>query len=33
LKAKKALGYQPKFNILEGIDKAMPWYALKLGRK
>ena len=33
LKAKKALGYQPRFNILEGIDKAMPWYALKLGRK
>ena len=32
-KAKKALGYQPRFNILEGIDKAMPWYALKLGRK
>ncbi len=32
-KAKKALGYQPMFNISEGIDKAMPWYALKLGRR
>ena len=32
-KAKKALGYQPRFNVLKGIDKAMPWYALKLGRK
>jgi len=32
-KAKKALGYQPRFNILKGIDKAMPWYVLKLGRK
>lgn len=32
-KAKKALGYQPSFNILKGIDKAMPWYVLKLGRK
>jgi UDP-N-acetylglucosamine/UDP-N-acetylgalactosamine 4-epimerase len=32
-KAKKTLGYQPMFNISEGIDKAMPWYALKLGRR
>tara|TARA_B110000211_G_scaffold228516_1_gene284874 strand:+ start:2641 stop:3669 length:1029 start_codon:yes stop_codon:yes gene_type:complete len=32
-KAKKALGYQPRFNILKGLDKAMPWYVLKLGRK
>ena len=28
-KAKKALGYQPIFNIFEGIDKVMPWYVLK----
>jgi UDP-N-acetylglucosamine 4-epimerase len=32
-KAKKALGYQPEFNIFQGLDKAMPWYVLKLGRK
>ena len=29
-KAKKALGYHPMFNIYDGIDKAMPWYVLKL---
>ena len=29
-KAKKALGYHPMFNIYGGIDKAMPWYVLKL---
>jgi UDP-N-acetylglucosamine 4-epimerase len=32
-KAKKALGYQPSFNVLKGLDKTMPWYVLKLGRK
>lgn len=32
-KAKKSLGYQPEFNIFQGLDKAMPWYVLKLGRK
>lgn len=30
-KAKKALGYQPEFRILEGIQKAMPWYIQFLG--
>jgi UDP-N-acetylglucosamine 4-epimerase len=25
-KAKNALGYEPEFKILQGIDKAMPWY-------
>lgn len=25
-KAKTALGYNPKFNIIDGIEKAMPWY-------
>lgn len=25
-KAKKNLGYQPQFNIQQGIQKAMPWY-------
>ncbi|WP_075532696.1 NAD-dependent epimerase/dehydratase family protein [Moritella viscosa] len=25
-KAKKLLGYEPEFNIQQGIDKAMPWY-------
>ena len=25
-KAKKLLGYNPKFKIQQGIDKAMPWY-------
>lgn len=32
-KAKKTLGYQPEFNIFKGLDRAMPWYVLKLGRK
>jgi len=25
-KAKSALGYDPEFNIAQGIEKAMPWY-------
>jgi UDP-N-acetylglucosamine 4-epimerase len=25
-KAKGALGYNPEFNIIDGIEKAMPWY-------
>ncbi|WP_131669575.1 NAD-dependent epimerase/dehydratase family protein [Psychrobacter pygoscelis] len=25
-KAKRLLGYEPKFNIVQGIAKAMPWY-------
>jgi len=25
-KAKDNLGYDPKFNIVKGIEKAMPWY-------
>lgn len=30
-KAKKILGYQPLFNILQGIHTSMPWYVEKLG--
>ena len=26
LKANNKLGYDPEFNIVEGIKKAMPWY-------
>lgn len=29
-KAKRMLGYDPKFSIDQGIDKAMPWYAKSL---
>ncbi|GAA5316970.1 MAG: NAD-dependent epimerase/dehydratase family protein [Candidatus Pelagadaptatus aseana] len=29
-KAEKGLGYQPQYRILQGIDKAMPWYIDKL---
>lgn len=29
-KAKNALGYSPEFRIMEGIDKAMPWYIDKV---
>ena len=32
-KAKKILGYEPCFNISQGIRKAMPWYVQKLGNK
>lgn len=32
-KAKNALGYEPKFKITEGIDKAMPWYIKFLEKK
>ncbi|WP_438436814.1 SDR family oxidoreductase [Kluyvera sichuanensis] len=32
-KAKTKLGYEPQFNISEGISKAMPWYANSLLRK
>ena len=32
-KAQKALGYEPEYNILEGISKAMPWYIKFLGSK
>ena len=32
-KAKMALGYQPRFNILKSIYKAMSCYTLKLGKK
>jgi UDP-N-acetylglucosamine 4-epimerase len=31
-KAKKNLGYDPKFNISAGIDKAMPWYIAFVGK-
>lgn len=31
-KAKKNLGYNPKFNISAGIDKAMPWYIAFVGK-
>lgn len=31
-KAKQNLGYDPKFNIGEGIDKAMPWYIAFVGK-
>jgi len=30
-KATKLLGYAPTFRILEGIQKAMPWYIQFLG--
>lgn len=29
-KIKSLLGYDPKFNIVEGIEKAMPWYVSSL---
>jgi hypothetical protein len=29
-KAEKDLGYEPRFDILAGISKAMPWYVNKL---
>jgi len=32
-KAKDALGYLPEYSILDGVDKAMPWYINYLGRK
>ncbi|MNE72621.1 hypothetical protein D3C80_1685790 [compost metagenome] len=25
-KAKRLLGYSPEYDVLSGIDKAMPWY-------
>ncbi len=31
-KAKQKLGYDPKFNIGAGIDKAMPWYIAFVGK-
>lgn len=31
-KAKQNLGYEPKFNISTGIDKAMPWYIEFIGK-
>jgi len=31
-KAKQNLGYEPKFNISAGIDKAMPWYIEFIGK-
>jgi UDP-N-acetylglucosamine 4-epimerase len=31
-KAKEALGYEPKFKISAGIDKAMPWYVGSIGQ-
>ena len=30
-KIKNALGYEPQFNIIQGIEKAMPWYKGCLG--
>lgn len=32
-KVKSLLGYDPKFNISQGIDKAMPWYVTSLNSK
>lgn len=32
-KAKNLLGYDPQFNISQGIDKAMPWYVSSLNSK
>jgi UDP-N-acetylglucosamine 4-epimerase len=32
-KAKKALGYNPEYNIIAGIEKAMPWYVNSLSKK
>ncbi|MBA6296954.1 NAD-dependent epimerase/dehydratase family protein [Colwellia sp. MB02u-9] len=32
-KAKTKLGFEPKYQIQEGIDKAMPWYINFLGNK
>ena len=32
-KAKSLLGYDPQFNISQGIDKAMPWYVSSLNSK
>ena len=32
-KAKNLLGYQPQFDISQGIDKAMPWYVKSLASK
>ena len=32
-KARNALGYQPEYNIFQGIAEAMPWYTLKLREK
>ncbi|WLP95219.1 NAD-dependent epimerase/dehydratase family protein [Psychrobacter sp. M13] len=29
-KIKNALGYEPQFNIIQGIEKAMPWYVKSL---
>lgn len=29
-KIQNALGYEPQFGIIQGIEKAMPWYAQKL---
>lgn len=29
-KIKDALGYNPKFDIVQGIEKAMPWYVKSL---
>jgi UDP-N-acetylglucosamine 4-epimerase len=31
-KAQQKLGYDPKFNIGAGIDKAMPWYIAFVGK-
>ena len=32
-KANNLLGYEPQFNISQGIDKAMPWYVSSLNSK
>ncbi|MBE0407086.1 NAD-dependent epimerase/dehydratase family protein [Psychrobacter sp. AOP22-C1-22] len=32
-KIEKALGYAPQFDIIQGIEKAMPWYVVSVTRK
>ncbi|MGP5435779.1 NAD-dependent epimerase/dehydratase family protein [Psychrobacter alimentarius] len=32
-KIQKALGYAPQFDIIQGIEKAMPWYVESLNKK
>ena len=32
-KIQKALGYAPQFDIVKGIEKAMPWYVESLNKK
>lgn len=32
LKAKSKLGYQPEFNVVAGIEKAIPWYVNNLSK-